>query len=231
MITNGFEPSEDGTWRKWCLNRALPKGGQWRKGKERPCEHCGQVFVADTFDAITARFCSHACRTEGKKAATPRITRTCATCGKAFDRRPSRDARNQTGRHYCSRQCSNTDMHSARIAAIRARTGPENHRWKGGRHVNQSGYVMVYAPDHPDCQGNQRYYVGEHRLVMEQELGRYLAKRERVHHKNGVKTDNRPENLELWEFGHPTGQRAEERECMIEVPLSFLIALLTLRCE
>ena len=71
--------------------------------------------------------------------------------------------------------------------------------------VNGEGYVRLFIPGHPNSQKSG--YVLEHHYVMGRMLGRPLIRGETVHHMNGIRTDNRPENLELWVSRHPKGQR------------------------
>lgn len=85
----------------------------------------------------------------------------------------------------------------------------KNGNWRGGKTRHKKGYVMVKAPEHPRSRSNSGY-VFEHILVMEEHLGRNLVDGENIHHINGVKDDNRIENLELWTKPQPSGIRVED---------------------
>lgn len=82
----------------------------------------------------------------------------------------------------------------------------ENARnWKSGRISTGRGYIMIY-----ESNGEKTLYRLEHTVVMEKHIGRKLLEGENVHHKNGVRDDNRIENLELWTRPQPTGIRAKD---------------------
>ncbi len=73
------------------------------------------------------------------------------------------------------------------------------------------GYWKIQVPPHLRHLTNGEVTIAEHRLVMAQLLGRPLHADEVVHHRNGDRTDNRPENLELWSTCQPKGQRVEDK--------------------
>jgi hypothetical protein len=85
--------------------------------------------------------------------------------------------------------------------------GDKHPNWKGGVIKNNQGYLYQLVNNHPYKNKGNR--VAVHRLVMEDFLERYLRKNEDIHHKNGIKDDNRIENLEL--FTHALHQKFEKK--------------------
>lgn len=77
-----------------------------------------------------------------------------------------------------------------------ARHGEKNHGWNGGRIVDKHGYILIHLPGHPGSNSNG--YIREHRLVMEQKLGRSLLPLEVVHHLDSNPQNNDPDNLEIY---------------------------------
>lgn len=143
------------------------------------CKRCGKEYPAWSYEINRSKYCS-------KKCMRNRVTKTCLYCDEEFEVKKSDDL---LGAKYCSRKCK--DSHRS---AIYSRENCP--RWHGGRSTIKSGYILRFFPDHPFS--NVRGYVYEHRLVMEEHLGRYLDKKEVVHHINGNNTDNSIDNLQLF---------------------------------
>ena len=162
------------------------------------CENCGADVHRRKGSESPHMFCSRECYWKSDYRAEvvagqnrernpdARGTQPCANCGVDVTRYLS------TGQKefFCSRQCHN-----------------EHRRRPQVRH---DGYVLVFvgrgAPG-----ATKSGHIFEHRKVMQDILGRPLLALENVHHKNGVRDDNRPENLELWTRSQPRGQRVEDK--------------------
>jgi HNH endonuclease len=202
------------------------------------CAFCGQSFSGKT----SQRFCSHECAARsmhaGRTVTTPETDAMDLVNGnnprynrdengqwwylagargdrtRAYVRRCPRCQRpflysifHSKGEH-CSKSCGLRALYDAHPGK---RKGEKSPAWRGGKQMRR-GYVWTWCPDHPSRSNTAKAYVLEHRLVMEKHLGRYLTRDEHVHHINGIRDDNRIENLELWTHAHPSGIRVRDME-------------------
>jgi HNH endonuclease len=144
---------------------------------DRACKLCSTSFHSSD---RTARFCSKECFDEWQ--ARNRVVLTCEVCGSKFERQLSHT---RTTTKWCSRQCR---------AIAETKTAVPG-RWHNGKPVrkNADGYLYVWEPDHPDA--HARGWMLEHRLVAEQKYGHRIPPDVDIHHVNGIKDDNRPDNL------------------------------------
>lgn len=194
---------EDGKW--WYRHSC----GTRQSAKIRPCETCGSEFA--TYPSGETRFCSKKC-----------WRRPCKRCGSTFTPRTKRT-------EYCSTAC----IHGNGICEHCSKTFvfSKNSKkrfcslecWYDGQYAvgsvtdDPSGYTITKVPaGTPGVKLQSRgrsNWMWTHRYVMQTVLGRPLLKTERVHHINGKRNDNRPENLELWKGSHPSGVRAADYHC------------------
>ncbi len=182
-----------------------------KQAQSRPCAQCGTVYAPWR---PQSRFCSAACTMEYRRV-NSHAWKVCVTCTKRFHA-------DNPKRRFCSRVCANAALlrpvfcaqcgqpcklpkhrycSKACVNTMRKLRGDKVTRGRplGATRMATDGYIAERV------EGGFRL---QHRVVMERKLGRALLPRETVHHLNGVRTDNRPENLELWAKAHPPGQRA-----------------------
>lgn len=145
------------------------------------CLHCKSVFSVTRDRAETAKYCSKACMNEHRAP----LKLTCKKCGGQYVRHGS-EFRLHKESVFCSRACRTAYR---RETPFSANSGSRGYKVKhiGGKQIK------------------------EHRVVMEQFLGRELFPHETVHHKNGDRGDNRVQNLELWSKSQPYGQRVSDK--------------------
>jgi hypothetical protein len=166
------------------------------------CNGCGKVTPyafnkANRSYRYVQQFCTVTC---ANKSRSPNKDRseifTCERCGKTEPRSQWKckvHGRVQLRTNYRQRFCSK------RCSAI----GRTHNRPRKPWIIDRDGYRYISS--------GHGVLTAEHRIVMEQMLGRPLTKNETAHHKNGVKSDNRPENLELWSSQHGRGQRVADQ--------------------
>lgn len=145
------------------------------------CKTCGKHF--ENLRNLNARVCSRKCnavlvtKEKIEKLKNNYKPKSCILCGNQIP------FENRKNKKFCSKKCQWLHFR-----------GAGNTQWTGGRKKHSEGYIYRYSPNHPH---NTCGYVLEHRLVMEGLICRLLEPQEVVHHINGIKDDNRPENLEL----------------------------------
>lgn len=164
-----------------------------------------------------------------KKCKECRLTCICEKCGKEFSSKRQKFPRcgQCQYNHYKEKTPEKFDnsmeKRYLKIANKRreVKNLPLDHIFFNGPkkegYLNKKGYRLMLELD-PEIGKYRRVY--EHVLVMEEFMKRRLIKGETVHHKNGIRDDNRIENLELWNKGQPAGQRVEDR---IKYYIEFLM--------
>lgn len=162
-------------------------GHEYKKTRlPKKCDQCGATFIPAK---KSQKFCCDKCRSDSRAL---RRTNVCPACGVSFLRPHGKS------QVFCSRSCHMKD---------RNQIGRGIAKPVGSTRSAGSGYVTEKT--------ETGEWVIQHRLVMQRKLGRRLARTEYVHHKNGIRSDNRLENLELWvtkgkSKKDPNGQRLED---------------------
>ncbi len=175
--------------------------------KKNTCILCDCLFEPSKYHPYQKN-CSLKCRNRSRgrisRGHHPKlITLICEVCDKPFIQK------RLTNTSYCSFGCKKLGVFRKFKGLIVK--GPRKHVWGSG-HITKTGYRIISKPNHPNSvKGKRSGQIMEHVFVISEQLGRPLRRGETVHHKNGIRHDNRIENLELWSSSHPPGQRIEDK--------------------
>jgi hypothetical protein len=135
------------------------------------------------------------------------MVRQCINCLKKYEASSRHKACPSCRKSLSKRKCPDCGELMQRKSKKCRKCYLESKQYPNSRvkHLSKDGYFYVYYRKHPHCDREGRVY--EHRIIMEKKIGRYLLPFENVHHKNGIKTDNSIDNLELWVSVQPAGGR------------------------
>jgi hypothetical protein len=201
-LTRSYQ-DEHGQW--WYVQRR----GTRQRAIVKRCKTCSDEFLC--YPNGGSDYCSLEC-----------YRKPCATCGVEFGPRTKRQA-------YCSEDCQRGSATCEHCGVSFVVGKKANGRFCSTRcfydftcplgtvSAHHGGYRVIKVP--PGTPGalasgaRAKNWMLHHRYVMQQVLGRDLLPSEHVHHKNGKRDDNRPENLELWKRAHPSGVRQKDYHC------------------
>jgi len=175
----------------------------------KECHNCGKEFLPVRFHP-NQKCCSHkcaraiiSCRQRGIALIKEKLI--CAVCDQEFIQKRLNNT------EYCSQSCKKLGTFR-KFKGLPVK-GPRKHI-RGTGHITKTGYRVI-SKNHPNARmrspSSGKGQIMEHTWVMSNHIGRPLFKHETVHHINGIRNDNRIENLELWSSSHPYGQRIEDK--------------------
>lgn len=221
----------------YCYQSEIDKGRKYCSGtcrKERrlaplpasrtpvnfTCKECSKPFtMMESYLAAYRKkfdrdplFCSMPCSSANlKKVADERNRFKCLQCGVEQDRRRKPGGRIYAQQKFCSRKCKGD--HQRDSAWKRFDSGNVK------RHMKRHGYMWISVPS---TETGVKSAILEHRYVMSRHIGRDLTADETVHHLNGIRSDNRIENLELFNSRHGPGQRVVDKvQFAIEILIQY----------
>lgn len=174
--------------------------------EHKVCLYCGKTFVRKEgypeHRWVKRRYCSKSCATRGCLSSKIDTYKTCMFCGKQMVKRENESPAAFNSKKFCSRSCVSSFTKNGAF-----KPKEQHWNWKGGKYIDKLGYVNMRI------NGRQ---TKEHTVIIEKEIGRCMNKNEVVHHVNGIRNDNRIENLRLMTNSehtklHKIGKLASEK--------------------